>query len=414
MRAGTNLVHDALVALAAHRDVVAEVYERGTLVKTGENARDLFVLQQLRVLIPNGHDSYRLARPLSHFLDELTQKQRLFELLGNDIGALNDRVHQIRDEYTTAFLEGRPEEVDHAAAEFHGACADLSDRVTSSITRLLLQAESNFAAVRSLSAKERQNKHYLSQADKLSQALGSLARMSMQEFLDAEPERFEPLATPYRRLITDRLSEWNSELHRVTGILKAYLYKLRRIAPEVRRLRAFAQFLQQNPGYEPPDPLLRRDLPTWLLKAPGVVIRSHPQIDNHAFRPEFAAIAAKLPAPKVIVLVAPRAAGELTRRADSARRVKVTPPAHRVALERLGRAAFQATEPISALAWKRTNVPELGLADDIWLFLVMHSKHINRLPFKKLAYGPVERKGTAPISRNLYLSDIFLRGHLRT
>ncbi len=414
MRSGISLVHDALSALATHRNVVAEVYECGTIDRTGENVRDIFVLQQMRVLIPNGNDSYRLSRPLSHFLDELTQKQRLYELLGNDIGALNDRVHQIRDEYVAAFLDGRTEDVDHAATEFHGACADLSDQVTSSITRLLLQAESNFAAVRSLSAKERQNKHYLEQADKLSQALGSLARMSMQDMLDADSQRYEALATPYRRLITDRLSEWNSELHRVTGILKAYLYKLRRIAPEVKRLRSFAQFLQQNPGYEPPDPSQRRHLPVWIMKAAGVAMRAYPQINDGAFRPEFTDIAAKLPAPKVVLPPAPRTAGELTRRANETQRIKVTPPAHRVALQRLGRDALQAAEPISALAWKRTNASDLAISDDIWIFLVLHSKAIDRLPFKKLAYGTVERRGAAPISRNFYVSDIFLHGKIRT
>lgn len=409
MRSGSSLVHDALGALAAHRGTVAETYERGVLVRTGDNAREIFILQQLRVLIADGDDSYRLSRPLSRFLDELTQKQRLFELLGNNIGALNDRVHQIRDEYVSAFLDGRAEDIDHAVAEFHDACAELSDAITSSITRLLLQAESNFAAVRTLSAKERQNKHYLAQADKMSQALGSLERMNMQEFLDAQPERFAALAVPYRRLVSDRLAEWNAELHRVTGILKAYLYKLRQIAPEVKRLRAFAQFLRQNPGYEPPELDQRRNLPSWLMKAAGVTTRAYPAIDNHAFRPEFAAIAAKLPAPKVVVS-APRDAGELTRRAAEQQRVKVTPPAHRLALQRLGREALSAAEPVSALTWKRENASDLEIADDVWLMLVLHSKEIDRLPFKKLAYGPIERRGTAAISRNLYISDVLLRG----
>lgn len=409
MRTGSSLLFDALGALAAHREVVAEAYERGSLAKTGDNARAIFVLQQLRVLVADGHDSYRLSRYLARFMDELTQKQRLYEALGNDIGALNDRVHQIRDEYVTAFLDGKAEDIDHAAAEFHAACAELSDAITSSITRLLLQAESNFAAVRLLSAKERQNKHYLAQADKMSQALGSLERMNMQEFLDAEPERFGALANPYRRLVTDRLAEWNTELHRITGILKAHLYKLRQIAPDVKRLRAFAHFLRQNPGYDPPDLELRRNLPVWLTKAAAIATRAHPGMNDHAYRPEFAAIAAKLPAPKIGLSV-PRVRGELSRRASEQTRVKVILPPQRLALQRLGRDALSATEPVSALSWKQANAADLNIADDVWLMLVLHSKEIERLPFIRLAYWPVERKGTAAISRNLYVSDVFLNG----
>lgn len=409
MKVGGNLIHDALGALASHREVIAEVYERGSLVRTGDNARDIFVLQQLRILVFDGHDSYRLSRHLSHFLDELTQKQRLYELLGNNIGALNDRVHRIRDEYAAAFLDGRIDDIDHAGAEFHDACADLSDAISSSISRLLLQAESNFAAVRTLSAKERQNKHYLEQADKLNQALGSLGRMNMQEFLDAEPERFGALAGPYRRLVTTRLAEWDTEINRVIGILKAYLYKLRTIAPEVKRLRAFARFLRQNPNYEPPDLELRRHLPVWLTKAASVSVKSYPAINDREFGQELAAIAAKLPVPRVVVEVQ-RDAGMLTSRSEDKRKVKILPPPHRVALQKLGLEALRADRPFSAITWKRDNASELSISNDIWLMLVLHSKEIDKLPFKRLSYGREERSGTAAISRNLYLSDIYVGG----
>lgn len=81
MKSGSSLIDDALGALPSNRDVITEAYERGSLVRTGDNARNIFVLQQFRILVSDGNDTYRLSRHLSRFFDELTQKQRLYELL---------------------------------------------------------------------------------------------------------------------------------------------------------------------------------------------------------------------------------------------------------------------------------------------------------------------------------------------
>ena len=409
MKTRVNLLHDALGVLATHREIIGETYERGNILRTAENAREIFVLQQLRIFITDGHDTYRLGRHLTRFLDDLTQKQRLFELLGSDIGKLNDRIHLLRDEYANAVKDGRLEDIDNVAAEFHDACAELSDAVSSSISRLLLQAENNFGAVRALSAKERQNKHYLDQADKLSQALGSLERMNMQDLLDMGALTYAPLATPYRRLITNRLAEWNTELNRVTGILKAYLYRLRQIAPDVRRLRDFARFLQQNPSYTPPDFEDRRHLPPWLLRAPGLQFTAYPNTVDSAVAPELEAIARKLPAPKVSVRVE-RETGSLSRRVGDRETIRITQPHYRMALQRLGHEVLKSSTPISAIQWKRDRSGEFEISDEIWLYLVLHSRDFDRVPFSRLAYQPVGRRGDSPISRNTVIRDVILSG----
>jgi len=409
VKTSANLLHDALAALSAHRALIGDAYERGNIVRTAENAREVFVLQQLRILVTDGHDTYRLARDLTRFLNDLTQKQRLFDLLGADIGKLNNRVHLLRNEYKSAALDGRLDDLDNVAAEFHDACAELSDAVTSSISRLLMQAENNFGAVKALSAKERQNKHYLDEAENLARALGSLELMNMQELLDTDATIFAPLATPYRHLITGRLPEWNTELNRVTEILKEHLYRLRRIAPDVRRLREFARFLQQTPGYAPPDFVSLRHPPPWLLRDPGMALVAFPDMADSGVTPELEAIARKLPAPKVSVKVS-REAGVLSRRDNQQVPVTVTQPAWRVELQRLGHHALASPTPVSALRWRREQPTDLALPEDVWLHLVLHTRQFDRAPFSRLTYQPVERDGPSPISRNRIISDVLLSG----
>lgn len=409
MKTSANLLHDALAALSAHRVLIGEAYERGNIVRTAENAREVFVLLQLRILVTDGHDTFRLARTLTNFLNDLTQKQRLFELLGADIGKLNNRVHLLRNEYKTAVMDGRLDDIDNIAAEFHDACAELSDAVTSSISRLLLQAENNFGVVKALSAKERQNKHYLDEAETLARALGSLELMSMQDLLDTDAAAFAPLAMPYRRLITGRLPEWNTELNRVIGILKEHLYRLRQIAPDVRRLRDFARFLQQTPGYAPPDFVSLRHPPLWLLRDPGMVLVAHPDMADTGAGHELEAIARKLPAPKIAVKVV-REAGVLSRRDNQQAPVTVTPPPWRMALQRLGHHALASATPVSALRWRREQATDLDLPEDVWLHLVLHTRQFDRAPFSRLTYQSIGRDGPSPISRNRVISDVLLNG----
>ena len=408
MKAQPNHLLDALAAIATHRELIGEVYSRSSVSRTAENARGVYMLQQMRVLIADGHDSFRLSRHLTRFLDDLTQKQRLYELLGDDIGNLNNRVHQLRDEYVNAVMDSQLDAIDTLAGDFHDACAELSDAVASSISRLLLQAENDFATVRTLSAKERQNNHYLDQAGKLSQALGSLSRMNMQEMLDSGSSAYAGLSEPYRRLITNRLNEWNNELIRVTGILKAFLYKLRQIAPDVKRLRAFSRFLHQNPDYTPPDFTDRHTLPGWLQRDHGGLLEAYPDTGDAALSSELEAIARKLPAPKIAVRKS-REAGTLVQRDADRQKVTIAHPPYQAALRQLGIATLQSTESVSALKWKRQYAADLNVPDDIWILLVLHSRGIDKMPFRKIAYQSIGHGGEALISRNQYINDVVLR-----
>lgn len=377
-------------------------------MRTAENAREIFELHQHRILVPDGHDAYRLSRNLMRFLDDLSQKQRLYETLGADIGKLNERIHLLRREYNSAISEGKIDDVDVVFGDFYDACAELSDAVSSSLERLLIQAESNFGAVRSLAAKERQNRYYLDEADKLSIALGSLERMNLQEELDLNPLTEATLAIPYRRLVTHRLAEWNTELLRVTGILKEYLFKLRQIAPDVRRLRDFVRFVHQNPGYTPPEVDQLRNLPNWAMRDHGMTLTAYPDPGNPDTTDAIEEIARKLPAPKVEVKV-PKSAGTLDK-TKSGKKTPVPVPAYRLALQRFAHAALQSPAPISSMEWKRQHASDLGIPDDIWIHLVINSQNIDRAPFTRLRFEQVSRRGSSPISRNVIISDVRVHG----
>lgn len=405
-----SVLHGAFGALAAHRELIQEAYERGSVDRTADNAREITVLHQYRILVADGPDQYHLSRVLSRFLDDITQRQRLYETLGENIGALNDRIYQLKAEFANAAREGRTDEMDNVAAHFQDACNDLSDAVSTSLSRLLVQAENRFGVVSSLAAKLRQNEHYLRQAERLAQALSALERSQdlAWEIHDGD-SLYEDLTRPYNRLVARRLGEWNTEVLRVTAILKAFLFRLRQVAPDVRRVRDFADFLHQNPGYEPPDFTEQRNLPAWLLRDPGLELLFYPDVHDEAMAQELEAIASKLPRAKVVVHRR-REAGALSRTGSVKQKVRVTPSPQTVELIRFVSKAIQSAEPLSARAWNRAEGASLNLSDDLWLFLVMDARDARHAPFDKAVFRAIEYRGKAAISKNIFVRDFLVHG----
>lgn len=404
-----DLLSNALNAIATHRDLIHEVYSKGRYIKNGSKTdRDAYVLHQNRIFVSDGRDTYRLSSFITKFFDEVTQKQRLFELLGDNAGAQVNRISQLLDEYAKAVFAGRVEDADHVSAQFHDACADLSDTFSSGISKLLNQAETNFAVVNSIEAKTRQNEHYLRQARRFSDALESIDRFGIEQQFGAGYCDFEPLAISYRTLISDRKAEWHTEISRLLHFFETYLYRLRVIAPDVKRFRQFANFLQQNPGYELPELEETHHRPLWMMRAAGINPVAYSDVRDVSTFEYLREIASQLPAPKVVA-VRERTPGRIERSANKPTETLRLQP-HHVALCRFAKAASRSPTPLSALGWKRQHFPEIGVPDEVWLLLVINSKNSHRMEFARLQHHRIERRGESRISRNLFVQDVMVHG----
>lgn len=404
-----DLLSNALNAIAAHRDLIHEVYSKGRYIKSGSKTdRDAYVLHQNRIFVSDGRDTYRLSSFMTKFFDEVTQKQRLFELLGDNAGAQVNRIFQLLDEYAKAVFAGRVEDADHVSAQFHDACADLSDTFSSGISKLLNLAETNFAVVNSIDAKTRQNEHYLRQARRFSDALESLDRFGIEQQFEAGYCDFEPLEISYRALISDRKAEWHTEISRLLHFFETYLYQLRSIAPDVKRFRQFANFLQQNPGYELPELEETHHRPLWMMRAAGINPVAYSDVSDASSFEYLREIATQLPVRKDVV-VRERASGRIERSANKPTETLKLQP-HHAALSNFAKAAYRSAIPLSALDWKRQYFPDIGVPDEVWLLLVIHSKNSHRKEFFRLRYQSIERRGKSRISRNLYVRDVMVHG----
>lgn len=405
-----DLLSNALNAIAKHRDMIHEVYSKGGYIKNGSKTdRDAYELHQNRIFVSDGRDTYRLSSFITKFFDEVTQKQRLFELLGDNAGGQVNRIFQLLDEYAKAVFAGRVEDADHVSAQFHDACADLSDTFSSGISKLLNLAETNFAVVNSIEAKTRQNEHYLRQARRFSDALESLDRFGIEQQFEAGYCDFDSLKISFRALISDRKAEWHTEISRLLHFFETYLYQLRSIAPDVKRFRQFANFLQQNPGYELPELEETHHRPLWMMRAAGINPVAYSDVRDISSFEYLREIATQLPTRKDVV-VRERASGRIERSANKPTETFRLEP-HHVALGRFAKAAFRSPTPLSALDWKHQHFSDIGVPDEVWLLLVIHSRNSHRKEFSRLRYQSVERRGESRISRNLYVRDVMVHGN---
>lgn len=404
-----SIIQASLQALSEHRALIEEAYVSGSISRTVENARDITVLQQYRILIADGRDEFHLSGFLTKFLDVTTQKQRLYETLGEDIEVLHERIHKLRHEYTMQLLSGRSDELDVIVGQFQDACNDLADSITHSLSRLLVQTETRFGVAATLAAKMRQNEHFLKQAENLSRGLGVLERSedNFGALYEGDPLH-EDLNRPYDRLVTSRLREWSSEVLRIVNILRAYLFRLRQMEPDVRRLRDFADFLHQNPAYDPPDLTDNRNLPSWLRYAPGIKIQSHPDIEDDSCIPELEAIALKLPTVERNA-VTKRESGKF-HKPSRTEKVKVSAPPETRALIKYVAQALKSETPLPAREWFREEGEGLGVSEDLWLFLLLSCKERDYPPFNRAIFQMVEFRGLNPLSKNIFVRDILVHG----
>lgn len=403
-----NVIQSTLQALGDHRELIEKAYERGTIDRTSENARAIIILQQHQILVPNGHDQFRLSGLLVPFLRQITNRASLYESLGENIVGLHNRTQDLRREYSNVVTEGRIDDVDFVVGEFQSACFDLADAVSNSLTRLLIATESRFGVMKTLAGKMKQNEHYLLQAEKLSNGLSVLERSQSEYWaIYGADSLYDDLTQHYNVHITSRLKEWSSEILRIVHILRTYLFKLRQVEPDVRRLRQFADFLQQNPGYEPPDITDNRELPDWLQRDTGGRTVTYADTQDESCGPELEAIALRIP-PVERIAVTKREPGTLDSPAPKDK-VKISAPAETKAMISFTVQAIRADKPLSARGWYRTESHSLDISEELWLFMLLAAQDFDYAPFNKASFAKLEGR-QHDISQNLFVRDIHVHG----
>lgn len=399
-----------LSKLEKHRNLIQQVYLAGSFRKDGsKDDRSADELLQHRIFVYGGKDMYRLSGSLTGFLDEITQRSRAYDLLSDKAAAQVERISNLITGYQDAVISGKAGDADAMIDEFHTACVELSGTFSSGISRLMHQAETNFAVVSSAKAKNNQNEHYLKQAKLFRNALSALESIYTLEENNLLCCDDDALNDTYRTLIGDHKIEWNTGILRLIHLFESYLYRERVLPPDVKRFRQFADFLERNPGYELIDLEDTHHRPQWMMRDSGLSLVAYADPGECQAFDYLTSIVASLPerediTPRRII----KEVGRIEWDTDNTV-VVYRPPAYQIALRRFAKAAAKSALPLSALEWKHEYCLELGVPDDIWLHLVLDMKDNHALGLPSLIYTQVEYN-KAPISRNILVADVIVHG----
>lgn len=390
--------------LATYQHLVSDAYYNGGLMKDEENAKGVELLQQHKVLIPRGDDTYTLHTTFRRFLDAALNIERLYGI-GADLGAAFDRLEQLTDALFDAFHEGRKDDCEQIEDEIRQSIYEISDNLAADLAHLRTLVENRFGNVKTLTEKKRQNAYYIGRTEKVVRAIEIFTLSELGERIQTDVA-FANIVAMFRTQLQERLPSFRRNLGDILEILKQYLFEYREVEERTRRVRSLWLYLERHPVYEFHAWDEVAHPPSWLLKASGIAICSHPWVRDPEYTDTLGEIAGDIP-PPTIRLPVERTHGTLIEEEDAPPVILRIKPYQR-AIKNLIATCKSQNIRASALDWYFDHSNDLdGMSVSVWLQCVL--EYLGPRKKKDLGIVVVARESPDPIfTGNVLVSDVFV------
>jgi len=340
---------------------VSATYYNTRIVKSDENASDIELLRQIRLLSPDIRDTFQLRSSFRQFLNTALSTERLFAI-GANIGGYFARLQKLVEEHAFAIQDGRDTAAEQYEMEIREAISDIADSIDDELTILHAMVATKFAAVSTIDEKRRQNLHY---QDRTSKLVSLLENFHFADFADQLAGN-EDLALSFRALLEDRIPSFREKLKAVLQQLQQYLFEFRKIEDRARRVRSFALHLNRNPDWTPKNWDETAEPPQWLGIAAPIAFSCHPDVAQAESEDVLREIAASIPA-SASVRVERRPPGQLDE-AEAETVVLVAPSPLKKAVHSFFTEAAESPNWISARRWWAEHPSMLSnVGEDVWL-----------------------------------------------
>lgn len=340
---------------------VSTTYYNTRIIKTDENASDIELLRQIRLLSPDIRDTYQLRASFRQFLNTALSTERLFAI-GANVGGYFARLEKLVAEHSLAIQDGRDPAAEQYEMEIREAISDIADSIDDELTTLHAMVATKFAAVSTIAEKRRQNLHY---QDRTSKLVSLLENFHFADFADQLAGN-EDLALSFRALLEDRIPTFREKLKAVLQQLQQYLFEFRKIEDRARLVRSFALHLNRNPDWAPTNWDEVASPPEWVGLAAPLELAAHPDVSQPESEEMLRSIAANIPA-SAEIRIERRPAGQLIEETEQSVVVVAQSP-----LKKAVRAFFieaaDSPEWISARRWWFEH-PSMtaSIGEDVWL-----------------------------------------------
>lgn len=408
-----STVADAVIGhlemLHGNRQLIAQMYTEGAVVRTEENSKRINQLLQLRAVRGNPalDGSYRLSPTLGRLLDEATHRSRNYTVSA-DFAEQMSRLTKIIDDYTHAYLSERDDDRERLLGDFDASLFEMAEDMNDFLLHVRTTTDNYFGNVRVYREKEKQNQHYLEQLERIINALVAFNDAFILDELN-QPER-AALENLYERYILANLADWRAAATDINQVLKAYLHKLRIVEPRARRIRALQMHLRRHPEYEVRSAEEYPQIPEWAYQHTPLKIRLEPDLGRQEIRDALVGVAKSI---EKAIITAPkiRATGTLVQEdAPKATLIKGSPLI--VVSQRLLNEAAGAQQPISAARYFATAVETMPLDQEscMMCFLTVLEKQIKASAkiIRRLRIEQVVGNSGDRLSGNLIVEDVLV------
>ena len=340
---------------------VSTTYYNTRVVKTDENASDIELLRQIRLLSPDIRDTFQLRSSFRQFLNTALSTERLFAI-GANVGGYFARLEKLVVEHSLAIQDGRDVAAEQYEMEIRDAISDIADSIDDELSILHAMVATKFAAVSTIAEKRRQNLHY---QDRTSKLVNLLENFHFADFADQLAGN-EDLALSFRALLEDRIPTFREKLKAVLQQLQQYLFEFRKIEDRARLVRSFALHLNRNPDWTPKNWDEAALPPEWIGLAAPLALTSHPDVVQPESEDVLREIAAGIPA-SAEMRIERRPPGQLVDENTETVVVVAQSPLKK-AVRAFFTEAAESSEWISARRWWLEH-PSIttGIGEDIWL-----------------------------------------------
>ncbi len=344
---------------------VSTTYYNTRVVKTDENASDIELLRQIRLLSPDIRDTFQLRSSFRQFLNTALSTERLFAI-GANVGGYFSSLEKLLVEHSLALQDGRDASAEQYEMAIREAISDIADSIDDELTILHAMVATKFAAVSTIAEKRRQNLHY---QDRTSKLVNLLENFHFADFADQLAGN-EDLTLSFRALLEDRIPTFREKLKAVLQQLQQYLFEFRKIEDRARLVRSFALHLNRNPDWTPKNWDEAASPPEWVGLATPMALACHPNIAQPESEDVLREIAAGIPA-SAELRIERRPPGQLVEETTESVVVVAQSPLKK-AVRAFFTAAAESPDWISGRRWWLEH-PSMtsSVGEDVWLLRLL-------------------------------------------
>jgi hypothetical protein len=398
-------IKDALQTLSRHADLVSEGLERQLDTRTGTPASAILALRQASALRPAGEDGYRLHPRLREYLFDHLQMYPAYSDL-SEIGSNVSRLKSLWIQIEDMISAGEGEATMRLREALQDTVLDVADSLDRNLLKLQNLLSTSYGNVKTLAAKKSQNKWYQEQSSALIMDLARLSTVGSDITRNASVMGLHELTRFIRRSLLARMSAWQHGLSEMQTRMRNEIFRTHQVEINHRQLARLDMLMRQQPGWTGVEVDLEAAIPDFLLRARLPVITPHVEpFDGDADVQRTLEECARSLPPMLDSPPPAEAPKKVKRLADTKTRPRKTPAM--LAAERLNQHVRQATDAVSVMQWRKTDLDAMSLSPNVWLVfatLDLRSRNIDVTPLTP--YVPLAHK----IRRRDVFFDAMARG----